>query len=474
MMRIAGSLALVAVLAAGAGQGVDFEARRAEAQSVLVKDLETYVDWCHSKRLYDAKQKGLVLLLELQPDHAEARKTLGHVRDKQGGWKLPPEPKTFRDFDKKALAEEEPARWRAAKAGYLEVLRALVEEPAFTPEQRDEAARAVLRFEPDDERVHRALGEVRGEKGWVLPETLRAKEKREALRAEVRNALQRAEGQALPAPLVARERAFPLAFKAVAAPGLRVVGTVSEDELVLAAQAVLAVQHFAQSMLGSKYALPRELTVFLLADRAELPVFLEHHAAIPAEERALYLALESSGIARTVDFASWTSDTQRRIDGVVRLVLGFWISGAYQVTVQHGWAYEGFGLYLTRALVRTRLTWMAQPSSALDVKADMALRDKLIDPATNWMDESLRLLKEKRLPAFAELAKKDAGKLTTEDVLTAYTLATYLMEVRPEAVPVLLAGVGAGKSPVQHLQEALGQDLAAFQRHLERWLAERV
>jgi hypothetical protein len=260
----------------------------------------------------------------------------------------------------------------------------------------------------------------------------------------------------------------------VAAPGLRVVGTAGEEERVLAAQAVLALERFLQEVFASRYALPPDTTVFLLSDPAHLPAFLEHHPAIPPAARAEYEKLEGGGIAGTSDFAFWTGDTQRRIDGTVRLVLGYWLSGAFEISVSDGWVYEGFGLFLTRSLVRTRMTWLALPASVTDPKQDMALRQKLLDPATNWMDESLRLVLEKRQPPLAELFKKSAIELTTEDVLTSYTLATYLLEARPEVVARLLSRLGTGYSPAQGLQEALGMDLATFERHLARWLAERT
>ncbi len=473
MKWIAGSVVLVALLAAGAaGQRADFEARRAEAWGLLRKDIEGYVEWCHSKTLFQEKARALGLLLEFEPGHEQARKALGYVRDKSGQWQAPAKPRVFKDFDKKALAEA-PERWRAVGAGFVTAMSELVEAAELSPAQRELAAREALRFDPDNERIHTRLGEVKGEKGWVLPETLRAKEGRELLRSQVRSAFQRAEGAAEPAPLTEREKRFALAFTAVAAPGLRVVGTTGEEELHLAAQAVLGLQYFVQAVFESKYTLPRDCTVFLLSDPAQLPAFLAAHPAIPAAERALYERLEGSGITGTNDFAFWTGDTQRRIDGIVRLVLGFWLSGAFEINVKHGWAYEGLGLYLTRSLVRSRLTWLAQPSTVLDAQQDLALRQKLIDPATNWMDEALRLVQEKRQPPLPELFQKNATLLTTEDVLTAYTLASYLLEVHPEVVPKLLARLGTGYSASQGLQEALRMDLATFQPHLARWLSER-
>ena len=475
-MRCMAGVAIALALALGGRAGAvrqegEFERRLAAARGELVTRLEGYSGWCQGKNLFNERRKTCELLLELEPDHAEARKALGFARDKSGAWKAPEKPKAFKDFDRKAL-EEAPERWRETVGGYVAAMTALLEGPGLAPEQRERAGREALRFAPDDPRVHELLGEVPGEKGWVLPETARAKLQRGVLRDHVASALEGAP-PASPVPLTERERKIPLHLEAVATARLRVVGTASVEELQLTAQAVQALEYLAQKVLASRYSLPGDTTVFLLSDPAHLPKFLEHHPAIQPEQRAYYQSLEGGGIQGTADFAFWTGDTQRRIDGIVRLVLGYWLSGAYQIHVDVGWVYEGFGLFLTRSLVRTRMTWLAQPSKVLAPSQDLALRQKLIDPETNWMDEALRLLQEERAPALGELFSKGASDLTTEDVLFAYALATYLLEAQAERVPLMLDRIGKGIARSQAFQEAVSLDLGAFQPHFRRWLEER-
>jgi len=472
MRRIVGSLILLALLAGGAAaQLADFEARRAEAQKTLAAGLEGYAAWCQANNLFNERKKAFEALLELEPAHAEARRQLGFVRQKDGTWKAPEKPKTFRDFDQKALAEA-PQRWKEASSAYVGAMLALLHAKGTSSEQRELAAREALRFEPDNEEVHTLLGDVRGEAGWVLPETLGAKQQRETLRAQIKAAFEGLPAAA-PATLLERESQIPLTLKAFAAPGLRVVGTAGEEELQLAMQAVQALQRLLQSVFHSPHTLPKDTTVFLLTDPKQKDPFLAHHPGVPAGEVARYAFLEGSGIQGTNDFAFWTGDAQRRIDGVVRLLLGYWLSGAFQLSVDQGWAYEGFGLYLTRALVRTRMTWLAAPAAGANPQADMALRQKLMEPDTNWMDEAFRLYEEKRAPPLVELFKKNAGALTTEEVLLSYALATYLLEAHAAVVPPLLTRIGAGYAPASALQEALDLDLGALERRFHRWLSER-
>jgi hypothetical protein len=475
-MRTAGKLVLLALLAVTgtetwATQLADFDARRAEAQERFQEGLDDYIEWCRAKRLFEQRRKACELLLELDPDHAGAHDALGHERAKDGTWNPPAKPKKFRDFDKEALREA-PERWDATTAAYVAELLALLESDGLSEEQQALAAADALRFDPDHARIHELLGEVRGPDGWVLPESLAARAQRDVLRAHVRTALEEAPASQ-PVPPNERERKVKLELEVVAAPGLRVAGTAGEDELRLGAHAVLALERLAQLVFGSKYALPEDCTVYMLSDPAHRDPFLAGHPGITPESRAYYALLESAGIIGTNDFAAWTGDTQRRIDAVVRLVLGFWLAGAFEIDVSHGWAFEGFGLFVTRSLVRTRMTWLAQPSAVLDPQQDLALRQKLLEPEANWMDEAHRLLLDGRFPALGELVKKPAGGLTTEDVLASYALATYLLEARPDAVGPMLAKLGRGTARLQTLQEALGRDAESFERHLTRWLAER-
>ena len=454
----------------GAVQGSTHE-RVVAARAAFVAELETYLSWCQEKSLFNERRKVCELMVELQPEHAEARKLLGHTREKGGGWKVPEKPKAFRDFDKQAL-EEAPARWRATTASFVGALTEIVASGGLEADERETVAREALRFDPDDARLHELLGEVARDKGWVLPEKVSAKARRAVLRDVVTSALEGAPA-AEPVPLDERERKIPLKLEAVAGPRLRVAGTTGLEELRLAAQAVHAIEYLAQQVFYTRHALPDNTTVFLLADPVQREPFLKSHPAVPPEQQAYFAKLECGGIQGTNDFAFWTGDTQRRIDGTVRLVLGYWLSGAYRIRSDMGWVYEGFGLYLTRSLVQTRMTWLAQPSKVLTQAQDMALRQKLIDPATNWMDETLRLWMEGRAPKLPELFAKGASDLTTEDVLASYALATYLLEARAEVVAPMLERLGNGFARTQAFQEAVNMDLERFQRHFRRWLEER-
>jgi len=472
MKRQAGTFLLAVLLAGGAaGQGSEFERVRVEARGELVRALEAHVQWCTGKSMFLAREQTLTLLLELEPEHGEARKLLGFTRAKDGAWQPPAKPRPPKDFDKK-LVDEAATRLAAAHGPYVERLVAVLEAGTLEAAARAAAEEEVLRFEPDEPRVRALRGELRDGARWVLPETLAARARREELRALVKQAF--AEGvPAEEVPLTERERAFGKKWSALAAGKLRVVGSVPREELVLCATALQALERFAQGVFGSKYALPAGMTVFLLGDAQQKSDFIEKHPSIAPEARAYYQALEGCGVQGTADFAFWTGDAQRRIDGVVRLALGYWLSGAFELRAEHGWLYEGFGLFLTRSLVRSRLTWLAQPSKTLPSAEDMVLRQKLLEPESNWLDEARKVMQAGHTSPLPELARKGASELTTEDVLFAYALASYLLEARPELATALCARVGRGVSSNQALAEALALEPAAVPARLLRWMEER-
>src|SRR6185503_15286870 len=107
---MAGGCALALLVPLALWQGTDFEAQRKTARTELVRELEDYAGWCQANELFQERSRVFTLLLEFEPDHAEARKMLGHVRQKDGSWRVPEKPKAYRDFDQKALAEA-PARY---------------------------------------------------------------------------------------------------------------------------------------------------------------------------------------------------------------------------------------------------------------------------------------------------------------------------------------------------------------------------
>jgi len=89
------------------------------------------------------------------------------------------------------------------------------------------------------------------------------------------------------------------------------------------------------------------------------------------------------------------------------------------------------------------------------------------------MNEALQTLTRDPAPDIAKVLETDLPAMGVDDMLISYALAAYLVEGRPEAVSVVLQGVGAGTKSAEVLQTALGLSMPELQARLIQWLKER-
>ena len=131
------------------------------------------------------------------------------------------------------------------------------------------------------------------------------------------------------------------------------------------------------------------------------------------------------------------------------------------------------GVYLTRELVGTRLTWYVKPSEYLVEEDDNALRARMLDTRSNWMNEALKVLESEERPNLALLLGRDVNQLTTEDLLYSYVLCAYLLEAEGDRFPRILTKIGEGSPSVEVLEEVLELSLPKLEERVIRWLKER-
>jgi hypothetical protein len=454
-------------------QEVDVAAEREAARRELVAGLEGLVEWCDEHRAFAARARLYGRLLRVEPDHAGARRGLGHKRQKDGSWKEPSRPRTPRDHDPEALAELAALEGEVDAAYSRRVLGLLEALPDAPPRLRRELVDDVLRSDPDDAAARALVGEARDGERWVLRETLAARARRGELKALVQRALADAPAPAPSEPL-AREAAFGLPWQGVVASSeVRALSTGSVEEAERLARALPAARRFFEGALGLRARLPQGTTLLALANEGEKARFLDAHPSVDAEYRAFLEPLEGSSIRDSSDFVNWAPDPLWRLDSLVRLGIMWLFVDSCGLSTRVGWAFEGFGLYLTRELVGTRLTWFVQPSEYGQGRDDSALRARLMDTRTNWMGEAFTLLSGTSRPKLALMLGKDVNRLDTRDLLVSYALAAYLVEAEAERLPRVLGRLGKGEPSVQVLEEELGRPVTELPDHLLRWLSER-
>lgn len=458
------------IVAAG-NQGL--EELHAHKVGELVAGLAGYAEWCGKNKLYAERADTYWLMLRFDPAHEGAHRGLGHKLKHDGSWEEVAPERAPRNHDAGALREAPAERAKAVEPFCADLVAAL-KAPEITAAERRRVLEDVFRVAPDHEAGHELVGEVRNEEGaWVLRETPASQERRAQIREVVRTAYESVAPVA-ESELEPREKELGLPLRgAVAGPLARVVGTVGSEELAATCRALHVAHDVFGELLGVEGSLHEDLTVFLLAPD-EKQAFLAAHPAVTAEMRPFLATLESSGIQGTGDFASWSEDEARRRDAAVRFALGWMLEVAFGTTTREGWVYEGLGIYLTREIVGTRLSWFVQPSENRTSSEDTTLRARLLDSETNWMNEALAVLQREDRPALEGVLKKTTNELTLDDLLFAYVTAAYLLETRaPQGNAELLRGVGLGLPPAKAVEKTFSIPMEEFEGRVRRWLSER-
>lgn len=273
-----------------------------------------------------------------------------------------------------------------------------------------------------------------------------------------------------------KERALGLALQGVEIPGVRVLATSGAEEAGRVARALEAARTLFQELFENKTSFPPGCTVYLLAGPEDRNAFLDRHPAVGAGTRAWMETLEGAGVPGTGDWAFWSLDQEQRLDGMVRFAFDWLFKNAWDLPIEkQAWLHEGFGFYLTQALVGTRLTWFV-PLHSSDPRKDQrlaALQGRLLDPEVDWMAEARALFDAQQRFDLEELFHLEASELDGQDYLRSFALAAYLLEVHRPIVPGLLARLGADEDPRQVLEEQLGCGLGELRKRVDRWLAGR-
>ena len=481
MLSRQGLLAVaLAVAPAVAGQDdVGFEPEYRAAVVALVAALEEQADWCSKGRLYAERDRALELLLRFEPDHPGARKTLGH-RWVDDGWEIPEDREPALNRTDKRLPEARRRRAALGRdfservvgiAGFYE--RADPELGGLTPERKREAFAAVLLVDPDHPGVRTYFGEARVGERWVLGETERARARRAELKAIVRDAF-----AAVPAPGDVEpnevEAAMGVSWTAgVATPRVRVLTTGPRGEAEQVARACHAAMDLYRAVLGSEVEMLEGYTVWLLLDGASRDAFVAGWPGWGPERVEEMSTWGGAGVPRDVHVARWDADEVTRLDGAVRHTLGVLFKLDVDLGVDVAWAWEGAGLYLTRSLVGTRLTWYGSGQTTETPEAKELL-GRLLRSDVNWMNEAYQMLKLGRSPPLRALLGCGIDSMGVRDALLAYAWAAYLIEGRPDDLRPILLAVGEGQVPsADAVESTTGRDVDENQARLLRWLSER-
>jgi hypothetical protein len=446
--------------------------QRSAARATLVKGLLELASWCNSKELYLERDHVYTSILELDPDNLEARKGLRYARNPDGSWK-DPAPREMKNRNPKAL-DDLPAKRAEAIAPYRDRLLDILESTHADAAERKSVFDEILALDPDDARVHKILDEVKLDGKWMMPESANGKKRRPEIKGLVKKSL---EG----APAVVKEASVPDEVKLggawttmVHAGGVRVLGTVSAEECGRIARTCAAIGPFMDALFDCKATYPEGYTFYVFGSPGEKNAFVEKLPEVmpdlKPEARDYMSSIASVGLASSNNVLLGDADPVKRLDGAVRHTIIHLLRNTYGIDDRHGWIWEGMGLYLTRELIGTRYTWFVSVVSDPDQDAQ---RVALLTPASNWMNEAVKLLDGPKPPNLAFTAGRELSQMHVEDMLSAYALASYFLEGRPQETPDLLRRIGNGDSTATVVQALFKSSMEELQERVTRWLKER-
>lgn len=461
-------------------QSEAFVQQRAAARAEVVKGLTDLAAWCDSKQLYLERDRIYAQLIVLEPDHADARKGLRHKRGPDGKWPALVPTKSM-NRDPKALLEF-PAERTAVVGPFSDKMLELVDGADGDGTQRQAVYDEILLVDPEEARVHEKRGDVKVDGKWLMKETVAHKQQREKIRALVKKCMAEVPKGASTTPNADELKLVSAWRCTLATDDVRVLSTGDNDGCERMVQAVQAAGALIDGMLGTRVSYPGGYTIYLLGPE-EKATFIERLPEIPDKDRKMMLGTAGGGIPSTNNNAIWDTDPKVRLDMAVRLTYQNLLRSAYGFgSKEGGFASEGLGLYFTREILGTRLTWWVIPTKVprgeffseavvtQDVEAQ-ATRARLMQADSNWLNEALKLFDAGSAPHLAQVTRRHVDSMSTADILVSYAFIAYLLEGHPEQANEFFVHVGSGTAE-EASKATFDLTLADVEKRLHRWLKE--
>ncbi len=445
----------------------DFEAKREQGLKLRMECLEQHSQWLLDHKLLGTRLDFLRMIIQVEPDHAAARRSLGHKPKQRGGWVVPARPKRSSDKSPKDKKREPQQRAKTLKP-FVDYHMALLKQAGNDFEQRFLLASDLLAVVPNHPGLHAYLGEVQLERGWVPVETAKAEE----TEARMHKALKEARAtKGKPAEATPKGAAFSLEWKGIMElPFGRVRGTVAKPELEKCAGYVQAVWALFRMLFDSDAELPKRFGIYLMRTEKEGDAFLKGFPAIEEAERGRLLKQRGVWIDRSTEIGHWSTQADERYDAVCRLFLQYLMRESFNVTLEHPWAHEGFGMYLVHEVTGTRKTWFL-PCKDLSLWEGDSLKTELLYPG-DWKLLGAQFLDNPLRPTVKQLVNVKTSEFRSAHLLYSYLLAAYLTEAYPEQVGALLYEIGDGVPAWTIFKRRLQLSEEALDLRLQLWLRQ--
>jgi hypothetical protein len=451
---------------APAAPAQEYAKARYEGAEKLVPDLEKLATWCASVGLNRERDRTYANILELQADHALARKALMYSRQPDGSWTQSSsykEPKNPSDKQLPAYREKCAA---IARPFVTRVSEAIEKEKDSTPPKtRESRLRELLWFDPDHAGVRAALGETKRDSDWVLVETVTAVKRRDEL-AKLAKALVEAPVAFEPAETTPFEDAVGVTWLwKKKAPHLRLIGTVPEKEADRTLKLCEAAVQFTLTSLGIEGGTMPNFTI-VACDKPEHGLALARASPDMTDEQRKELGEFHSYLLQSCIFVSWDDVSAERVRESVARTAGSTLSASASVYEIQGAAFEGGMIYVANRVLGT-----CRPFFATLAAGEEELSRAMWNPKTDWLKQAAKLVESGKAPPLKDLLTKSCFQMSLRESLFSYAFMAFLIEGCPDRAAKFLRVMGR-LAPDELAHEVFGVDAAALDQRFCRWLRE--
>ena len=441
-----------------------FASEVAKAVEPFVPKLEALGQWCETSTLFIERAQVAEALLTIDTNHAKARGWLRYKRQKDGSWK---QTSTRPFFDEKVDLLPEWSKRREEAVGPLrEELEGFLSrrEDWHTAGIRDHVIRTLVALWPEDAGLRERNGEKQFNGRWLLKESEGLDGRRRRIRELAAAADKAARAELAKFTPFDSERS--VSFRTAEF-------TVKSDIPLRDAQEVavrlIAARALYEGALGVKTSFPERFIVHVLPNVAAGRRFLASRPEVPEAHRRAVDGLDSFWIDND-ELVLAEDQADERVDAGVRHVLAMLRSRDVGCLFgMPGWMSEGVGMYLTHALLGTRLTVFVKETKY----ADDDIHRELADGGYDWVQAVRRLVIEKDVPpGLRTLTGTPLNSMTKDDALMAYGLAAFFLAGRPEDLRALMARIAYGHEFHESLADTCNVDVDALELRFVRWLRE--
>lgn len=477
--------ATASIPATSYADGGAYEEAKAEAGLAFAADLEELAKWCQKNKAYRERDQIYELLLTVQPDHKDARKTLGYTFDRKAEEWVRKREYRQPKRSKPSVTLEAVDKRKQVIEGDVERRIAVLEKhgESLDPATKRAEVRAMLEYAPDHEGLHALIGNVRvpvegGVDLWVGATAANA-----ILRGrELKTAREKGLTSAGPAEYDEPEsQETGLGFvwaHTLRNERMRVLSTGERSEAEQLLSHVSMVWDYLPMVLGGSLEPREDDAIYVLTEDDAAAKFRDNFALVSDDNREYWDVVRGTFLGSTTRMCLVGGGEPARLDMAMRQTIGLYLWRVYGVSGKRGWLTEGIGLYLVHQAVGTRLSMTLNESEYEREDKDYAA--SLTRDNEDWLALAASMIEKDEAPNLSFVVGKNVGTMTPRDLILSFALAAYLIEGQGvDKTAEILRRVGGdpangveGEASAAVLSDVLGLTLPEITPQLLRWLRE--